>query len=79
MIHFRRLYQRIEHEGVQVDALVAYGKIPHLAKTRPETSFNADWSEVPQQVQYTAQYRKYLYLDLWLCVIRHSWLTKEQD
>lgn len=76
MIKFRKLYQPLT-EGAYDFCIIGYSKQPWLMKTQEQLPFNADWSATPTRVEYVAQYRKRLKIDLWLFVLAWEWKTKE--
>lgn len=69
-IEFRKLFSMPE-EGEYSFAIIRYRYFPLIMRV----SMGVD--EKGFAYQYVAQYRKSVKMDLWLCEICYTWLTKE--
>lgn len=78
VINFKKIYEKVREDGIITNSIIVYFKTPHLFKRFPDdylfTSSGTEQSSV-----YVAQYRKAIYLNLWLVEIKLSWYTKELD
>lgn len=75
-IEFRKFVHLNRLEGEYSFAIFDYGKRPFIMKTRIEP-ITKGVKMAGYAQQYVAQYKKYLIVDLWICVLRFRWLTKE--
>jgi hypothetical protein len=76
-IKLRSLYKETR-DGEELNCIIAYNKIPNLITTKivePDPYFTS----TETHYKFVNQYRKRIYIDLWLFTINHTWLTKYID
>lgn len=81
-LKIKSLYSSLE-EGEYANSIISYTKNPYLISYRdvPVDLSSIKAGEVVRlnEVEKVTQYKKYLVIDLWLVVIRLSWLTKIKE
>jgi hypothetical protein len=76
-LKFRKIFDRPK-EGFPIISIIAYTKIPWLKKRDPILPLATKMNQIKfiEKEFYIAQYKKILFIDLWLFTLRFEWLTK---
>lgn len=77
IITFKKIFSKTDKYGIAPLSIIMFRNDEYLFKTKELTDEEA--RSVGYKIQgYTAQYRRMIKIDLFICVIEFDWLSREK-